>query len=79
METLVSGHYEQGTSPGKMVVCVKKLNLAEILVNKLRNERGWTQDELADRLRQNDDHENGCSRREVRQKWERILCSSYIS
>jgi ribosome-binding protein aMBF1 (putative translation factor) len=40
-----------------MVVCVKKLNLAERLVNKLRNERGWTQDELADRLWQNDDHE----------------------
>jgi len=33
-----------------MVVCVKKLNLAGRLVNKLRNERGWTQDELANRL-----------------------------
>jgi transcriptional regulator with XRE-family HTH domain len=62
-----------------MVVCVKKLNLAGRLVNKLRNERGWTQDELADRLRQNDYHENGCSRRELRQKWQRILCSYYIS
>jgi len=62
-----------------MVVCVKKLNLAGRLVNKLRNERGWTQDELADRLWQNDDHENGCSRREVRQKWQRILCIYYIS
>jgi len=30
---------------------VKKLNLTGRLVNKLRNERGWTQDELADRLR----------------------------
>jgi transcriptional regulator with XRE-family HTH domain len=29
---------------------VKKLNLTGRLVNKLRNERGWTQDELADRL-----------------------------
>jgi len=62
-----------------MVVCMKKLNLAERLVNKPRNERGWTQDELADWLRQNDDHETGCSWREIRQKWERILCSSYIS
>jgi len=62
-----------------MVVCVKKLNLAGRLVDKLRNQRGWTQDVLADRRRQNDDHEIGCSRREVRQKWERILCSSYIS
>jgi hypothetical protein len=62
-----------------MVVCVKMVNLAGRLVNKLRNERGWTQDELADRRRQNDDHENDCSRREVRQTWERILCSSYIS
>jgi transcriptional regulator with XRE-family HTH domain len=35
-----------------MAVCVKKLNLAGRLVNKLRNERGWTQDELADRLQQ---------------------------
>jgi hypothetical protein len=43
-----------------MVVCVKKLNLAGKLVNKLRNERAWTQDELADRLWQDDDHENGC-------------------
>jgi transcriptional regulator with XRE-family HTH domain len=34
----------------KKVVCVKKLNLTGRLVNKLRNERGWTQDELADRL-----------------------------
>ena len=33
-----------------MVFCVKMLNLAGRLVNKLRNERGWTQDELADRL-----------------------------
>jgi len=33
-----------------MVVCVKKLNLAGRLVNKLRNQRGWTQDELANRL-----------------------------
>jgi hypothetical protein len=62
-----------------MVVCVKMLNLAGRLVNKFLNERGRTQDELADRRRQNDDHENGCSRREVRQKWQRILCSSYIS
>jgi len=29
---------------------MKKLNLAGRLVNKLRNERGWTQDELADQL-----------------------------
>jgi transcriptional regulator with XRE-family HTH domain len=29
---------------------VKKLNLAGRLVNKLRNERGWTQDELTNRL-----------------------------
>jgi transcriptional regulator with XRE-family HTH domain len=29
---------------------VKKLNLTGRLVNKLRNERDWTQDELADRL-----------------------------
>lgn len=29
---------------------MKKLNLTGRLVNKLRNERGWTQDELADRL-----------------------------
>jgi transcriptional regulator with XRE-family HTH domain len=29
---------------------VRKLNLTGRLVNKLRNERGWTQDELADRL-----------------------------
>jgi transcriptional regulator with XRE-family HTH domain len=29
---------------------VKKLNLTGRLVNKLRNERGWTQDELTDRL-----------------------------
>ena len=35
-----------------MVFCVKMLNLAGRLVNKLRNERGWTQDELADRLQQ---------------------------
>lgn len=31
---------------------MKKLNLTGRLVNKLRNERGWTQDELADRLQQ---------------------------
>ena len=29
---------------------MKKLNLTGRLVNKLRNERDWTQDELADRL-----------------------------
>ena len=29
---------------------MKKLNLMGRAVNKLRNERGWTQDELADRL-----------------------------